>query len=125
VSLWLCPAHGLYGGQVHCPRCGTIGVLAEVHHEQGSSPTVKPAPNDSIELAWLRLRYRKCTPGSQATAWRLGRFASDTRTKISDFGAHSKRWIACFELGHTQATARRRILGQGLVPTPQSRKSQK
>lgn len=25
MSLWLCTKHGLYGGQVFCPRCGKNG----------------------------------------------------------------------------------------------------
>lgn len=25
MSLWMCPKHGLYGGQVLCPTCGGTG----------------------------------------------------------------------------------------------------
>lgn len=25
MSLWLCPTHGLYGGDVFCPACGGTG----------------------------------------------------------------------------------------------------
>lgn len=25
MSLWTCPTHGLYGGQVFCPKCGGTG----------------------------------------------------------------------------------------------------
>jgi hypothetical protein len=25
MSLWLCPTHGLYGGDVFCPKCGGTG----------------------------------------------------------------------------------------------------
>lgn len=25
MSLWTCPIHGLYGGDVFCPQCGGIG----------------------------------------------------------------------------------------------------
>lgn len=36
VSLWTCPEHGLYGGQVDCPRCGKVGDYATVAEPQGS-----------------------------------------------------------------------------------------
>ena len=25
MSLWTCPTHGLYGGQIGCPSCGMMG----------------------------------------------------------------------------------------------------
>ena len=25
MSLWVCPTHGLYGGDVFCPKCGGTG----------------------------------------------------------------------------------------------------
>jgi hypothetical protein len=28
MSLWICPTHGLYGGDVFCPRCGGVGAWA-------------------------------------------------------------------------------------------------
>jgi len=30
MSLWICPNHGLYGGQIFCPKCGGGGVYAEL-----------------------------------------------------------------------------------------------
>jgi hypothetical protein len=31
MSVWLCPLHGLFGGQVICPKCGRLGRWALVH----------------------------------------------------------------------------------------------
>lgn len=28
MSVWVCPDHGLYGGQVFCPACGKNGSFA-------------------------------------------------------------------------------------------------
>jgi hypothetical protein len=28
MSLWVCNIHGLYGGQVFCPKCGASGAYA-------------------------------------------------------------------------------------------------
>ena len=28
MSLWVCPTHGLYGGQIFCPRCDRVGSYA-------------------------------------------------------------------------------------------------
>jgi hypothetical protein len=25
MSLWTCPAHGLFGGRIFCPQCGGMG----------------------------------------------------------------------------------------------------
>jgi uncharacterized Zn finger protein (UPF0148 family) len=31
MSLWVCPEHGLYGGDVFCPKCGKNGEFATLH----------------------------------------------------------------------------------------------
>lgn len=53
MSLWTCPEHGLYGGDVFCPTCGGIGsyttarpMTAEDYAEAGI-----PVPDDR-PVAW-------------------------------------------------------------------------
>jgi hypothetical protein len=38
MSLWVCAEHGLYGGQVFCPRCGKTGRYAALATELGVLP---------------------------------------------------------------------------------------
>jgi hypothetical protein len=33
VSLWVCQKHGLYGGQLECPKCGEMGEFAVLEDE--------------------------------------------------------------------------------------------
>jgi hypothetical protein len=33
MSLWICDEHGLYGGQIDCPKCGKTGHYAEFHDD--------------------------------------------------------------------------------------------
>ena len=51
---------------------------------------------DSLSLAQLRINFRIDHPGVQATPQRLGRYAKDHGITITDFGAHSVRWVRCF-----------------------------
>jgi hypothetical protein len=66
---------------------------------------------DSREIAELRAAYlaneRKLRSASRqrgielrrATPYRLGSFATITKITITDFGAHSKRWVDLFHRG--------------------------
>jgi uncharacterized Zn finger protein (UPF0148 family) len=45
VSLWTCPEHGLYGGDVFCPRCGKNGAYTTVE----ADTRAQPAPADVVE----------------------------------------------------------------------------
>jgi hypothetical protein len=45
MSLWTCPEHGLYGGQIHCPTCG----------KNGSYTTVAPSDDGLVERGAVTL----------------------------------------------------------------------
>jgi hypothetical protein len=61
----------------------------------------QPRPCDSSALEMLRVHFHLMNPGFRATPLRLGRFARDQRRTITDFGAHSERWIRTFKEGET------------------------
>jgi hypothetical protein len=62
--------------------------------------------SDSPTLATLRRYYKDRRPFgfSQATAYRLGRYAVQRNMPIYDYGAHSKAWITQFEAGKADET---------------------
>lgn len=41
MSLWTCPEHGLYGGDVFCPKCGKNGAWTTIEDTMTDS-TVTP-----------------------------------------------------------------------------------
>lgn len=43
MSLWVCTKHGLYGGDVFCPECGSTGRIAELASDcdDGAPPDSK------------------------------------------------------------------------------------
>lgn len=51
MSLWLCPFHGLYGGQVFCPTCGGTGSYATLDDEAPAPPMSQEERNSR----WRRL----------------------------------------------------------------------
>ena len=54
MSLWYCSEHGLYGGQVECPTCGTIGSIAELEEPPHyRDPAIRHDWDDLFdELRW-------------------------------------------------------------------------
>jgi hypothetical protein len=56
---------------------------------------------DSTELAYLRAKYRRLHCKSPCTPLRLGAFACIEGAVVTDFGAHSARWIRLFNEGVT------------------------
>jgi hypothetical protein len=51
MSLWLCPTHGLYGGQVFCPKCGGGGEYVTLTLASGiaAATAVETAQTGSTE----------------------------------------------------------------------------
>jgi hypothetical protein len=62
--------------------------------------------SDSPTLATLRRYYKERRPFgfTQATAYRLGRYAAQRNMAIYDYGAHSRAWINQFEAGKDDET---------------------
>lgn len=56
-------------------------------------------PADSRQLSKLRQRFKAAHPTLRATAYKLGRFNALHHTPVTDYGAHSSRWIKLFEWG--------------------------
>lgn len=52
MSLWVCPDHGLYGGQTHCPECGKNGEYATL-----SDALNKPTTNVGDPFARQRCAH--------------------------------------------------------------------
>ena len=68
-------------------------------------------PTDSDQIDKLRLAYKRTRPmGSNATAFRLGKYAGEHGIAITDFGAHSTRWISQFIAGFDFARERAAII---------------
>lgn len=65
-------------------------------------------PTDSRELAALRARYQRDYDAT-ATPYRLGRYAAMHGIPVSDYGAHSRRWIDLFDLGRREELTGRPI----------------
>lgn len=60
MSLWVCPEHGLYGGDVFCPMCGENGYYAEIeptHYGESPVETVWRSI-DEATAAWRRAMDR-------------------------------------------------------------------
>jgi hypothetical protein len=56
MSLWLCPDHGLFGGQVTCPTCGKVGDYADMSlsdQREHAKEAIRHAWDDLFdELRW-------------------------------------------------------------------------
>ena len=59
---------------------------------------MKPPRNeyDSRDLTTLREELRRLRPGANATPDRMGYYAGLNDIRITDMGAHSKRWVTRF-----------------------------
>jgi len=42
MSLWVCPTHGLYGGDVFCPKCGGTGAFATLSPLERAKASHRP-----------------------------------------------------------------------------------
>jgi hypothetical protein len=68
MSLWVCPGHGLYGGQVGCPQCGMMGSYAAIDpapaaHEQSMDAVERvKATIHKINGHWWNRRKRPEAP---------------------------------------------------------------
>lgn len=61
------------------------------------------SPCDSIELQRLRVNFRHTRPNKRATPARLGAYAAHKQRVITDFGAHSVRWVNQFVRAYKEA----------------------
>jgi hypothetical protein len=57
---------------------------------------------DSVQLQRLRFSFRYVRDGN-ATPARLGTYAAEKRLTITDFGAHSAKWVSVFSKAYRQA----------------------
>ena len=67
MSLWTCPKHGLYGGDVFCPKCGGTGSYATLEQPAGPTSMTQDAVRDAVENALLASNIAGETYGSKAT----------------------------------------------------------
>ena len=46
MSLWVCPKHGLYGGDIFCPQCGDNGRYATFNDDPLLVGDAETKPNE-------------------------------------------------------------------------------
>lgn len=64
---------------------------------------------DSLQINRLRFAFRGRVPRRQATAGRLGEYAVEVDARVTDYGAHSDRWIVAFNEGRARALKAKKI----------------
>jgi hypothetical protein len=52
VSIWYCAEHGLYGGEIACPRCNVIGVIAVMDEDGDMVPDYRDRIEQTERHAW-------------------------------------------------------------------------
>jgi thiamine pyrophosphate-dependent acetolactate synthase large subunit-like protein len=73
---------------------------------------------DSAELDQLRRRFKAVYPDKQAAAYELGVYARRHGITITDYGAHSKRWVKRFLEGCSPAGRRNKVERQLILFNP-------
>jgi hypothetical protein len=55
MSVWYCADHGLYGGELACPRCGVMGQICVMDEDGDMVPDYPDRVEETERHAWQDL----------------------------------------------------------------------